>query len=67
VLIIPIYVLYRRLNLLEAWNEFLFASTLVTRADIRPASVGLSTLISEVDTPVQRLLAAGLIFSIRSK
>lgn len=47
-----------------AWNEFLFASTMVTSEAIRPASVGLSTLQSMLDTPIERLLAAGLIFSL---
>lgn len=48
----------------QAWNEFLFASTMVTRADIRPASVGLASLISMLDTPIERVLAAGLTFSV---
>jgi multiple sugar transport system permease protein len=48
----------------QAWNEFLFASTMVTRADIRPASVGLASLISMLDTPIERVLAAGLLFAL---
>jgi multiple sugar transport system permease protein len=48
----------------QAWNEFLFASTMVTRPEIRPASVGLASLISMLDTPIERVLAAGLVFSI---
>jgi len=48
----------------QAWNEFLFASTMVTRADIRPASVGLASLISMLDTPIERVLAAGLLFAV---
>lgn len=48
----------------QAWNEFLFASTMVTRPDIRPASVGLASLISMLDTPIERVLAAGLLFSV---
>ncbi len=47
-----------------AWNEYVFAVTMVTRDAIRPASVGLSTLISMLDTPIDRVLAAGLLFSI---
>ena len=47
-----------------SWNEFLFAGTFITHHAITPAPVGLSTLISQLDTPVQRLMAAGLIFSV---
>ena len=48
----------------QAWNEFLFASTMVTRESIRPASVGLASLISMLDTPIERVLAAGLVFAV---
>ena len=47
-----------------AWNEFLFAQTMVQGKDIKPASVGLASMISMLDTPIDRLLAAGLIFAI---
>jgi multiple sugar transport system permease protein len=47
-----------------AWNEYLFAVTMITRDVIRPASVGLSTLISMLDVPIDRVLAAGLLFSV---
>ena len=47
-----------------AWNEFLFAQTMVQDEAIKPASVGLASMISMLDTPIDRLLAAGLIFAI---
>ena len=47
-----------------AWNEFLFAQTMVQDKDITPASVGLASMISMLDTPIDRLLAAGLLFAI---
>jgi multiple sugar transport system permease protein len=47
-----------------AWNEYLFASTMITKNTLQPASVGLSTLITMMDTPVQRLMAAGLVVSV---
>jgi multiple sugar transport system permease protein len=47
-----------------SWNEYLFASTLITDPNSIPASVGIATLISQLDSPVQQLLAAGLLFSI---
>jgi multiple sugar transport system permease protein len=47
-----------------AWNEFLFAQTMITQKDIKPASVGLASMITMLDTPIERLLAAGLVFAI---
>lgn len=47
-----------------AWNEYLFAVTMITRDAIRPAAVGLGTLITMLDSPIDRVLAAGLVFSI---
>jgi multiple sugar transport system permease protein len=47
-----------------AWNEFLFAQTMITEKGIKPASVGLASMITMLDTPIERLLAAGLIFAI---
>jgi multiple sugar transport system permease protein len=47
-----------------SWNEYLFTSTLITDGGSIPASVGIATLISQLDSPVQQLLAAGILFSI---
>ena len=47
-----------------AWNEFLFAQTMIQDKDLKPASVGLAGMITMLDTPVQLLLAAGTLFSI---
>ena len=48
-----------------SWNEYLFASTFVTPdSGLLPGSVGLTTMIGIYDTPIQLLLAAGLIFSL---
>lgn len=47
-----------------AWNEFLFAQTMIGDDDKQPASVGLASMISMLDTPIERLLAAGLLFAI---
>lgn len=46
-----------------AWNEFLFTSTMLTTDAIRPASVGLASLRTMMETPVERILAASLLFS----
>jgi multiple sugar transport system permease protein len=48
-----------------SWNEFLFASTFITPdSGLWPGSVGLSSLIGQFDTPIQLLLAGGLIFAL---
>ena len=48
-----------------SWNEFLFASTMIpTDSSLLPGSVGLTTLIGLYSTPIQTLLAGGLIFSL---
>jgi multiple sugar transport system permease protein len=47
-----------------AWNEYLFAQTMIQDADLKPASVGLAGMITMLDTPVQLLLAAGTLFAI---
>lgn len=47
-----------------AWNEYLFAQILIQSQSDFPASVGLASMITMLDTPIQRLLAAGLVFAI---
>ena len=48
----------------HAWNEYLFAASLITDRRLYTASVGLGSMISMIDTPIDRLMAAGLLFSI---
>jgi multiple sugar transport system permease protein len=48
----------------HAWNEFLFASSLIVDKPLFPASVGLAGMISMVNMPIDKLMAAGLVFSI---
>lgn len=48
----------------HAWNEYLFAASLITDRKLYTASVGLGSMISMIDTPVDRLMAGGLLFSI---
>jgi len=47
-----------------AWNEYLFAVSLITDKNLTPASVGLASLRTMLDTPIDRVLAAALFFSI---
>jgi multiple sugar transport system permease protein len=46
-----------------AWNEYLFTSTMLTTDAVRPAAVGLASLRSMMETPVERILAASMLFS----
>ena len=47
-----------------AWNEYLFAVTLINSPDSRPVAVGLASLKVMLDTPIDRVLAAAVFFSI---
>jgi multiple sugar transport system permease protein len=47
-----------------AWNEYLFASTMITIEEIRPASTGLAAFITMADVPIERILAGGLIYAL---
>jgi multiple sugar transport system permease protein len=48
-----------------SWNEYLFASTFISPdSGLLPGSVGLTTMIGMYDTPIQLLLAAGIIFAL---
>ncbi len=48
----------------SAWNEYLFAVILLSSGNLQPASVGLTTLRSIADTPIEQYMAAGTVFSI---
>lgn len=46
----------------QAWDEFVFALTFLSRADLRPASVGVATFVGELTTPMDVMLSASLIY-----
>jgi multiple sugar transport system permease protein len=48
----------------DGWNEYLFASTFITTAELRPATVGLASFIGELATPVELVFAATAVFTI---
>ncbi len=48
----------------DGWNEYVFASTFITSAGLRPATVGLSSFIGELATPVELVFAATALFTI---
>jgi multiple sugar transport system permease protein len=47
-----------------SWNDYLFASALITNRDLYTASVGIATFISETDIELYQLEAAGVVFSL---
>ena len=47
-----------------AWNEYLFAQLMTTDKALYPASVGLASMKTMLDTPIEQLLAAGMLFAI---
>ena len=46
------------------WNEYLFASTMITNEDIRPASLGLAAFLGFSGPMVSRVMAAGFVYAI---
>ncbi len=46
----------------EAWNEYLFSSTLVTKQSAWVASVGLASFIGQYAVPVTQIMAGAIIF-----
>jgi len=48
----------------DGWNEYLFASTFITTAELRPASVGLASFIGELATPVELVFVFTAVFAI---
>lgn len=48
----------------DGWSEYLFASTFITTAERRPASVGLASFIGELATPVELVFVFTAVFAI---
>jgi multiple sugar transport system permease protein len=47
-----------------AWNEYLFAASLITDKHYFTAPMGLAGLISMIGFPIDKMLAGGLVFAI---
>jgi multiple sugar transport system permease protein len=48
----------------DGWSEYLFASTFITTAELRPASVGLASFIGELATPVELVFVFTAVFAV---
>lgn len=57
-LIAPSIVTGMILSFFHAWNEYLLAATFLLDRNKRPASVGLASLIGELVTPLDQIMAA---------
>jgi multiple sugar transport system permease protein len=47
-----------------SWNDYLFASALITNRGQYTAGLGIATFISQQDVPIFELQAAGVVFSL---
>jgi multiple sugar transport system permease protein len=47
-----------------SWNDYLFASALITNRSSYTAGLGIATFISQQDVPIFELQAAGVVFSL---
>ena len=47
-----------------SWNDYLFASALITNRSQYTAGLGIATFVSQQDVPIFELQAAGVIFSL---
>lgn len=47
-----------------SWNDYLFASALITSRSQYTAGLGIATFISQQDVPIFELQAAGVVFSL---
>lgn len=47
-----------------SWGEYLLAVTMISKQELYPASVGLASTMSQLDTPIQELLSGALIYGL---
>jgi multiple sugar transport system permease protein len=47
-----------------SWNDYLFASALITNRSQYTAGLGIATFVSQQDVPIFELQAAGVVFSL---
>lgn len=48
----------------DGWNEFMFANTFISDADLWPASVGLSSFLGQFYTPMNVVMLCALLFAL---
>lgn len=63
-LILPSVAAAAVINFFDGWNEFLFANTFISSAELWPASVGLVSFIGQYGTPLATTMAAAFLFTV---
>jgi multiple sugar transport system permease protein len=48
----------------HGWNEYVFALTFVSSDELRTASVGLAGFVGELATPIQSVMAVGIMYTL---
>lgn len=48
----------------HGWNEYVFAQTFVTEERFHTASVGLASFVGELSTPIDAVMAVGIIYTL---
>lgn len=52
------------ISFFHGWNEYVFALTFITDDKLKPAAVGLAGFIGEISTPIQSVMAVGVIYTL---
>jgi multiple sugar transport system permease protein len=52
------------ISFFHGWNEYVFAQTLVTEDRLHTASVGLASFIGELSTPLDAVMAVGVMYTL---
>ncbi len=47
-----------------SWGDYLMAVTMISKKELYPASVGLASTMSQLDTPIQTLLSGALLYGL---
>lgn len=47
-----------------SWGDYLLSVTMISKPDLYPASVGLASTMSMLDTPIQEVLSGALIYGL---
>jgi multiple sugar transport system permease protein len=63
-LILPTIAASAVLGFLHAWNEFLVANTFIFDGSLRPASVGIASLIGELTTPLDLMMSSAALYAV---
>lgn len=52
------------ISFFHGWNEYIFALTFINEDGLRTASVGLAGFVGELSTPIQSVMAVGVVYTL---